>query len=90
MFNVKSSRSTDDHSTSSSLERLEQAHREFNASFGATLQSAARDAKAAVKQSEQAEGDAAQVRLEYARFRRTIEQFDMETGAGAGAGAGGG
>lgn len=73
-----------DASTSASLQRLEQAQREFNASFGAALEGAARDARLAAGQSEAAEGEAREVRGEYARFRRTIEEFEREREGGGG------
>ncbi len=74
----------DDSTTASSLERLEQAQREFNTTFNSTLQGAVRDVRASVKQSEEAEKEAGEVRVEYARFRRTIEEYEREKEGGAG------
>ena len=79
---LQATRTGDDSTTHTSIERLEQAQREFNATFGSTLQGAVRDIRASVRQSEVAAAEAAEVRVEYARFRRTIEEYERgEEGA---------
>lgn len=74
---MHTTKSTVESSNADALDRLQHSHREFTQSFSTSLQAALRESKKAVQQGEEAEVEAAKVRLEYARFRRTIEEHEV-------------